>query len=656
MEPARRWITTWVDGIGGGGVQALRGGALTIEDCAIADNTAEVGAGVLGPGQADSLVTDTVIRGNDAADTAGGAYFGNGDNWTAEIRDSEITDNTAGCEAGGVEFAVLYDPGTATVSDTLIDGNVVAPTDFDCPGSRHRGGGIYSSVFLTLTAVTISNNVAGDGGGAYVRMPTTADDKTVVSGNSTSEGGTGGGVVVELASSSGEYYFPEQPAAWRYGTIEDNTASYGGGVALDAYGWPGCELTDATVQGNHATVSGGGLWIDATVIKVRNSTISSNTSDGVGGGIGTNDATSGTAVLGNVVITSNTAKVAGGGARVEMNLESEQCDWGTGAADNVPDDVSLYSDEAEVTYDEFGALEDFVCSVSELGLRMNLSSILALLTACGDPGSDAPEPECTTAFFLDADGDGHGLPTVWATACSAPSGYADLERRLRRHERRRPPGRRRDLRRRRRRLRWLDRRGRSRRQRLVRRPGFRRVRRRLQHLDAMRPARGTRRRRGRLRRLRPDRQPRRRRSLRRDRRRLRRARGLARRQPRRRNDVVRRRRRRSLRRPDQPGVRVRAPGRNRRRRPRLRRRRRNGPPERGRSVRHRRQRLRRTDGRRGDRPRARADPLLRRLGRRRTGQQRCGAGRVRGTGRLGPQHRRLRRRRRVRARRGPLVP
>ncbi len=34
-------------------------------------------------------------------------------------------------------------------------------------------------------------------------------------------------------------------------------------------------------------------------------------------------------------------------------------------------------------------------------------------------------PECTSAFFLDADGDGHGDPTVWATACSAPSGYAD---------------------------------------------------------------------------------------------------------------------------------------------------------------------------------------------------------------------------------------
>ena len=52
-------------------------------------------------------------------------------------------------------------------------------------------------------------------------------------------------------------------------------------------------------------------------------------------------------------------------------------------------------------------------------------SVLALLAACGGAASPEPDPECTSAFFLDADGDGHGDPTVWATACSAPSGYAD---------------------------------------------------------------------------------------------------------------------------------------------------------------------------------------------------------------------------------------
>ncbi len=214
------------------------------------------------------------------------------------------------------------------------------------------GGGIRSEAILTLTAVTISNNVAGTGGGAYIGIGATADDATVVSGNSTHDGGTGGGVAIE-------------DAVWRYGTIEDNTATYGGGVALLSEG----ELRNATVQGNRATVSGGGVWMEDVDTAVHDSTISSNTSDGVGGGIGTearDTMSSEAALLANVAITSNTAAVAGGGARVEMNLESEQSDWGTGATENVPDDVSLYWDEAEeVTYDGFGATEDFVCAVRD---------------------------------------------------------------------------------------------------------------------------------------------------------------------------------------------------------------------------------------------------------------------------------------------------
>ena len=109
------------------------------------------------------------------------------------------------------------------------------------------------------------------------------------------------------------------------------------------------------------------MWMGDDATWVFDSTISSNTSDGVGGGIGTDDMRSTVAaILENVVITSNTAKVAGGGARFEMNVESDHCDWGDGATDNSPDDVSLYADEEEVSYDAFTAYEDFVCTVSDL--------------------------------------------------------------------------------------------------------------------------------------------------------------------------------------------------------------------------------------------------------------------------------------------------
>ena len=358
------------NGLMGGGLEASRAGTLTIEDCVIADNTAQSGAGVMGPWEGGALVVDTVIRSNDAIDNGGGAYFGTRDDWTTEIRGSEISDNTAGCYGGGLALMMNYDPAAATVSDTLIDGNVVAlKKDTWCWGGTLKGGGIRSTVYLTLTGVTISNNVAGEGGGANVLFDTTADDKTVVSGNRTDYGGKGGGLAIE--NFGGGEYTDGEGATWRYGTIEDNTASYGGGVALMASSnSTGSVLRDVTVQANHATVLGGGVWMADGSTTVRDSTVSSNTSDGVGGGIGVRSryasVTSGTVFLGNVAITSNTAAVAGGGARVELDLESEHCDWGTAATDNVPDDVSLYWDEEEVSYDGFGALEDFVCTASEL--------------------------------------------------------------------------------------------------------------------------------------------------------------------------------------------------------------------------------------------------------------------------------------------------
>jgi hypothetical protein len=320
----------------------------------IADNTADMGGGVMGPYVGGTVIEDTVLRGNDAADTGGGAAFWNTDAYTIEISGSEITDNSAGCDGGGITFEGYYhSPPFATLTDTLIDGNVGSTSSSpDC-----AGGGIFSAAYLTLTGVTISNNVSDRGGGAYLVWCTAlADDDTVVSGNSTSGNfGQGGGVAVEYA-------------AWSYGTFEDNTASFGGGVALIE-----SELHDATVQDNHATLSGGGVWMHDTFAEVYDSTISSNTSDDVGGGIGTGTSTrcnpgSCFALLSNVVIQNNTAKVAGGGARVELDFQSDACDWGAGVTENSPDDVSLYSEEAEeeVTYDEFAAPEDFVCTVSDL--------------------------------------------------------------------------------------------------------------------------------------------------------------------------------------------------------------------------------------------------------------------------------------------------
>jgi hypothetical protein len=326
----------------GGGVEARDAGMLFIDGCVIADNAADVGGGIYGPTDGNALVVGSVLRGNSAVD-GGGAYFPNESPYLADIRESEIVDNVGEYRGAGLYFEPERSGrANGAISDTLIDGNVGTSKTM-----WSAGGGIYSSGTLTLAAVTISNNAALYGGGAYVTGTATADDKTLVEDNATTEGGFGGGLAVY--------------GTWKYGTIEGNTAGYGGGVALTG------TLVGAAVEENHASVGGGGVWLWWRGAEITDSTIDANESDGTGGGIGTEaDWNTDMPLLDTVTITRNVAATSGGGARLEMGLQCQACDWGTGATDNSPDDISLVWDGDEVVYDDFSAAEDFVCVVDDL--------------------------------------------------------------------------------------------------------------------------------------------------------------------------------------------------------------------------------------------------------------------------------------------------
>ncbi len=54
------------------------------------------------------------------------------------------------------------------------------------------------------------------------------------------------------------------------------------------------------------------------------------------------------------------------------------------------------------------------------------SVLVLLLASCGLAPDDGAKPvdSCTTTFFVDVDGDGHGNPDLSANACDAPDGYA----------------------------------------------------------------------------------------------------------------------------------------------------------------------------------------------------------------------------------------
>ena len=101
--------------------------------------------------------------------------------------------------------------------------------------------------------------------------------------------------------------------------------------------------------------------------EILNSVITANTSDVDGGGIATtvdDDVFDFPTSVADSTITANVASESGGGAYLQMTFESSNSDWGEKATENDPDDVTLVPDDGDVvSYDEFGAAEDFVCNL-----------------------------------------------------------------------------------------------------------------------------------------------------------------------------------------------------------------------------------------------------------------------------------------------------
>src|SRR6185436_11745569 len=139
-----------------------------------------------------------------------------------------------------------------------------------------------------------------------------------------------------------------------------NTAAYGGGMFLGS----SAEARDVRIEANTATTAGGGVYMGEQA-EVRDSQILSNVSDGGGGGIYASDTDWGRVLAANCVIENNVAATEGGGALVDQwDFLSIASDWGSGASDNDPDDLTFYAtaDSDPITLTDLEAAEDFLCS------------------------------------------------------------------------------------------------------------------------------------------------------------------------------------------------------------------------------------------------------------------------------------------------------
>jgi hypothetical protein len=253
------------------------------------------------------------------------------------ITGSTITGNSANI-GGGI---VTDGTGSATITGSTISSN----TSTDGAGIAEEGGGPVTIDRTTIsgnqgTAISNGGGLTEDGGGTITITRSTIEDNSARNGGGVAQEGVG---VVSVSQS----------------TIDGNTAMYGGGFAQEggepSGSAPAFELVNDTITANQATATdfgGGGVLGDGsgTVVLV-NSTVASNTAAaGLGGDLQaagsvidlTNTIVSGGTPVDCVGSTLFSGGTHGHGTAAGHNLASDStCSLSTTNADLFPDDPQL---------------------------------------------------------------------------------------------------------------------------------------------------------------------------------------------------------------------------------------------------------------------------------------------------------------------------
>ena len=201
------------------------------------------GGGLYATNSSKITITGGTISGCTAAENGGGLYATNS---------STITINTgtiSGCRAVD-NGCGLY---ATNSSEITISGGTIS----GCTGLR--GGGLYAhNSTVTITDGTISECTVGAGGGLYATNSSkiTIRGGTISECSTTLDSGKGGGLYAENST-----------ITISGGTIENNEAARGGGVALTDSTVKKDEkpIRNWTVVGNKAYKTGGGIWLGEKV-------------------------------------------------------------------------------------------------------------------------------------------------------------------------------------------------------------------------------------------------------------------------------------------------------------------------------------------------------------------------------------------------------
>ena len=254
----------------GGGLYATNSSEITISGSTISECKASLGAGggLYATNQSTITINNGTISGCEAG-TGGGLYA---DKSTVTISGGAISECSATINNGGGLYAT--NSSKITISDGIISGcegvlgcglyatnsseiTISGGTISGCTGLR--GGGLYANnSTVTITGGTISRCNVGAGGGLFATNSSeiTIRGGTISECSTTLDTGKGGGLYAENST-----------ITITGGTIKDNEAAHGGGVALTDSTVKKDEkpIRNWTVVGNKAYKTGGGIWLGEKV-------------------------------------------------------------------------------------------------------------------------------------------------------------------------------------------------------------------------------------------------------------------------------------------------------------------------------------------------------------------------------------------------------
>ena len=337
----------------GGGIFVASGGKVELSNCTIEGCKAGTGGngGAIGS-QGTVTITGSTLTGNSA--TNGAVYVTSGGVFT--MHSGTISGNTVQSAApktrGGGVFVSLGT--TFTMKGGTISGNT-ATTKGTSVGSKAMGGGVCvsgsgSKFIMEGNSPSISDNEvkkAGSGtdlstigggvcvcdGAIFEMKAGSIENNKALEGDKQYFGHTGGGVCVgdSVAGSTSGATF-----TMKGGTISDNEAGYGGGVAVTSNSSFKMSGSDSKISGNKATYtdeappykklgSGGGVFVLYGTLDMTGGVINDNEA-GYGGGIHGNARGSNNGeiiVSGNSTISNNIAD-SGGGITSEYKLSIKE--------------------------------------------------------------------------------------------------------------------------------------------------------------------------------------------------------------------------------------------------------------------------------------------------------------------------------------------